>query len=128
MSNNESYFIKAEQGEGPNDHSIIYMDGKGKLQRYVGGHWNWRANNPGNIHVSDISMRHNQIGVVNKDHCKNLAIFPNPTIGQDALVDCLHTHYSNLSLHGLARKHAPQKDGNDPATYEAHLRKATGVN
>jgi len=121
------YFVKAEQGEGEKDHSIIYLDESGNFRRYVGGHWNWRANNPGNINVGIISKRHHQIGVVNKGYCKNLAIFPNPAIGHDAMDDCLQTFYSNLSLHGLARKYAPKKDGNDPVVYEAHLRRATGV-
>lgn len=127
MSKNEPYFIKAEQGEGEEDHSIIYLDENGNLKRYVDGHWNWRANNPGNIHMGIISKRHHQIGVVNKGHCKNLAIFPNPIVGRDALIDCLQTFYSNLSLHGLTWKYAPKKDGNDPVVYEAHLRRATGI-
>jgi len=126
MPKNEPYFIKAEQGEGK-DHSIIYLDGSGQLKRYIHGHWNWRANNPGNVHVGTISKKHSQIGVVNKLHCRNLAIFPNKNIGHDALIDCLRSYYSNLSLHGLAWKYAPPEDHNDPARYERDLRRATGI-
>lgn len=120
-------YVKAEQGEGE-DHSIIYLSSNGKLCRYINGHWNWRANNPGNIHVGSISKRHQQIGVVNKLYCRNLAIFPSYDIGYEALIDNLQTNYMNFSLYGLPRKWAPQKDHNNPAQYEKDLRKATGIN
>lgn len=126
MSKNSTNFIKAEQGED-NDHSIIYQDSSGKLTRYVFGNWNWRANNPGNIHVGLISKRNHQIGIINKEHCRNLAIFPNKNIGHNALIDCLQTYYSKYSLHGLAWKYAPPEDYNNPARYEKHLRQITGI-
>lgn len=122
----ETFYTKAEQGEGK-DHSIIYLNGNGKLVRYIAGNWNWRANNRGNVHVGVISKRHNQIGVINKEYCKNLAVFPNHNIGREALIDLLNTFYLDDSIETLAKKYAPKSDHNDPATYAEHLRRATGI-
>jgi hypothetical protein len=113
-----SHFIKAESGLY---HSVIYTDDSGKHFRFSGGTWAWRNHNPGNIRPGKISKRNNQIGIV-----YNFAVFPDYESGHKALLDALHTTFSNMSIDQMMAQFAPPSE-NNTAKYRKFLHETTGV-
>ncbi len=101
--------------------STLYPNGDVK----VGGHVNWRNNNPGNIEgKSGWASNHGSIG-----HDGRFAVFNSMEDGYKAQRDLLHdgVNYRDLSMNEAIHRYAPKADHNDPVKYVAYIKKNAGL-
>ncbi|MBN4067240.1 hypothetical protein JYU14_04065 [Simkania negevensis] len=76
-------FVKSIQS---NESTQVYFDEFDNKYIRKGGSLAWRCNNPGLVHShSNIARRHGPIG-----HCGQYPVFPNASIGREALISWLH--------------------------------------
>ena len=107
-----------------NPGEITYINPDGTRRTHIGGSLTWRANNPGAIRSSDFTKRMGQIGTT----ANGFAIFPNESVGQNAVVALLKTSkYQNKTIRDAIKIYAPSDDGNNPHSYAAKVARDIGV-
>ena len=88
----------------------------------IGGHRNWRNNNPGNLEYGDFAKSKGAIGSDGR-----FAIFPDMDTGYNAQKALLQSgSYKDLSLQGAIGRYAPSSE-NDTGRYINSLVKYTGI-
>ena len=100
--------------------TIIQPDGTTETRE--GGSRAWRNNNPGNI---EAGRRASDLGAIGTDG--RFAIFPDEATGTAAQDVLLKGRYSSMTVDQAVAAWAPEKDGNDTATYQAFVRKVAGL-
>jgi len=102
--------------------AILYPNGDVK----VGGHINWRGNNPGNIEYnSGYATSQGAIGTSGR-----FAVFPTMEMGYAAQKKLIGTgpKYKNLSMEDMIHRYNPKGDGNNnPAAYTSYVEAKTGI-
>lgn len=99
--------------------SVTYPNGKTK----VGGHRNWRNNNPGNLEYGKFAKAHGAIGTDGR-----FAIFPTMEAGYKAQAQLLRSKgYRNLSFRRAIAKYAPSFE-NDTGSYINDVARRAGIN
>ena len=99
-------YIKAKEGPpniGSTVYTVQYFDEEGNMCIRSGGSKAWRNNNPVNIiHIPrGFAARHGAIG-----HAGGMAIFPDESIGRQALTALLKTaSYQKLSISALPERY-----------------------
>jgi hypothetical protein len=96
------------------------VDAAGKLlETRVGGHRNWRNNNPGNIMYGDFAVSMGAIGTDGR-----FAIFPDMEMGYKAADALMKSkNYQNLTIGDAIKKWAPPSE-NDTGAYQRTFQKA----
>lgn len=96
------------------------VDAAGKLlETRVGGHRNWRNNNPGNIMYGDFAV---SMGAIGSDG--RFAIFPDMEMGYKAADALMKSKsYQNLTIGDAIKKWAPPSE-NDTGAYQRTFQKA----
>jgi len=98
--------------------STLYPNGLIK----VGGHRNWRNNNPGNIKAGSFTNSHGAIG-----DDGTFAVFNSMDDGYKAQGELLQSgSYKNLSMHDAIYRWAPPSE-NDSAGYVRYVAEKTGI-
>ena len=97
---------------------VQYSNGEKK----IGGHRNWRNNNPGNIEYGKFAKSHGAIGTDGR-----FAIFPSMEVGYKAQADLLSTkRYKSKTLAQAINMYSPSFE-NDTNSYINSVSKATGI-
>lgn len=96
------------------------VDAAGKLlETRVGGHRNWRNNNPGNIQYGDFAV---SMGAIGSDG--RFAIFPDMEMGYKAADALMKSkNYQNLTIGEAIKRWAPPSE-NDTGAYQRTFQKA----
>ena len=109
---------KAIAGVQNGQRFVQYSNGEKK----IGGHRNWRNNNPGNIEYGKFAKSHGAIGTDGR-----FAIFPSMEVGYKAQADLLSTkRYKSKTLAQAINMYAPSFE-NDTNSYINSVSKATGI-
>lgn len=96
------------------------VDAAGKvLETRIGGHRNWRNNNPGNIQYGDFAV---SMGAIGSDG--RFAIFPDMEMGYKAADALMKSkNYQNLTIGDAIKRWAPPSE-NDTGAYQRSFQKA----
>lgn len=96
------------------------VDAAGKvLETRIGGHRNWRNNNPGNIQYGDFAV---SMGAIGSDG--RFAIFPDMEMGYKAADALMKSkNYQNLTIGDAIKRWAPPSE-NDTGAYQRTFQKA----
>ncbi len=103
------------------ERSTLYPNGDVK----VGGHPNWRNNNPGNIKANgSYAKSQGSVGQAGA-----FAVFNSMEEGYAAQENLIHNgvNYKNLTMSEMVHRYAPSSDSNNPGAYTAYLASRTGI-
>ena len=102
---------------------VIYTYPNGDKYKYTGGNRAWRNNNPGCIRMSEFARKNGAIGSAG-----NFAVFPDETVGFNAIKSLLRTErYNAKTLGDAISTWAPAADGNNVASYRTKMSRLTGL-
>ncbi len=113
-----NHFANACTYEGEN--AVLYYTG-GPMFYHVGGHLNWRNNNPGNCISGTTSKKFNEIGVNGR-----FAIFASVVDGRNCMEYVIFNTYGTYSIADMMYKYAPPSE-NDTEAYISMIVNETGL-
>lgn len=103
-------------------YDVVYTRADGNQFRRSGGTRAWRNNNPGCLRYSEFTVNQGAIG-----HAGGFAVFPDEETGMRAICSLLKSDkYKVLTISQAVSTYAPPHE-NDTETYDANLRKMTGL-
>jgi GH24 family phage-related lysozyme (muramidase) len=100
----------------PNETTIVHPDGV--VETRIGGHVNWRINNPGLLEEGSFAQEHGSLGTGGR-----FAIFPDQETGYRASAELLKSPaYRDLTLNAAIAKRFPPSE-NDTAALQRNIAK-----